>query len=163
MQVSILLLLSSLLLTLPSCPQAVDSGKWFNSHANPARAPAIHAANYTSVGMLTCWHHTGLLACREDRREFVFVKSTREGQVEDRKLTKWPSNKSFSLLGVWLTQIFTLSVKQLMPNPDYKYFVYKAGTDDIWFAISVLKHTFMVHPVIVLTLWQTVLFSFSRL
>lgn len=32
----------------------VDSGKWFNSHANPAKTPVIHAANYTNVGTLTC-------------------------------------------------------------------------------------------------------------
>lgn len=45
------------------CPWLTDTGKWFHSHANPARAPVIHTANYTSgLGTLTCWHHTGILA-----------------------------------------------------------------------------------------------------
>lgn len=53
------------------CPWLADTGKWFHSHANPARAPVIHTANYTSgLGTLTCWHHTGILAW-EGRGECV--------------------------------------------------------------------------------------------
>lgn len=52
-----LLFALSFSLCLADCPGSVDSGKWFNLHANDAKTPVIHAANYTNVRTVTCWHH----------------------------------------------------------------------------------------------------------
>lgn len=38
---------------LADCPGAVDSGKWFNLHANDSKTPVIHTANYTNVRTVT--------------------------------------------------------------------------------------------------------------